>query len=110
MFLHDWADLCIAPAKILSNTTYANTTAIVFIHAMCWWFYSRLYVFPRMIYTACFQIDLNLQSPYIMLMFGMLLMFMFILHCYWFVLFCKIVASFFKTGNAEDHQSKIESK
>ena len=46
MYLHDWADMSVSFCKILTNTNYDTVTAVIFIHGVGWWFYTRIYVLP----------------------------------------------------------------
>jgi len=103
--IHDFSDITISISKGLSQTVYQKITAVLFISNMGVWFYTRMVVFPYLIYII-FVSDVDcgwyLTRPTI----GALLSCLFILHCYWFVLFCKMVGNFAKTGAAEDIQNQ----
>jgi hypothetical protein len=47
-------------------------------------------------------------SPYLKPIFSFLLSCLFILHVYWFFLCCRILLSFFYTGQAEDLANKTK--
>jgi len=49
-------------------------------------------------------------SPIVRPFFCYLLGCMYVLHCYWFQIFCKLLKKYAMTGETEDTQNKIEFK
>ena len=106
-FLHDIADVFVNISKALSETEYANTTGAFFVTMMLVWFYTRIIVLPILMYEfATSRAGIGYCSKEIFLY---LLSIMYMLHCYWFHLFFKILAKFIYEGEAEDLQSKTEA-
>jgi len=106
MFLHDWADIWTPFCKIFVETTYKKMT--VFGAAVCWfvWVYSRLIVFPQIIYFGIHaypkpyiypnwqqkdHLDVvkhSIVDWYLQCM-GIFLCFLLVLHVYWVMLLTK---------------------
>ena len=103
--LHDIADVGTGAAKCLAETKYGNVTAVVFVTLMCVWFYTRLIILPYMMYMIWIT-PVDMGSPIPIPCFIYLLGCMFLLHCYWFMLFCKMLKKYTTTGATEDIQSK----
>lgn len=76
---------------------------------MAVWFYSRMVVLPWTIYTLHVT-PVDMGWKYTMPTFCYLLSCMFMLHCYWFMLFCRMLSKFVSSGVAEDIQSKTVVK
>jgi hypothetical protein len=104
-FIHDLADLTTGLVKAGAETKFKNQTALIFVIHMVIWFYSRMVVFPWVIYTLHVT-PVDMGSKYSMPIFNFFLSCLFMLHCYWFKLFCKMLGRFVSSGVAEDIQSK----
>lgn len=105
-FLHNWADVFVSFTRIWSESVYSRMTAYFFILAQIVWFYSRIYVFPQLIYASTVYLEVYTHSPYIQPIFGGLLTCLFILHIYWFILMQNILLTYFRKGVAEDTVNK----
>lgn len=108
-YLHDIADILTNLVRILSETNNKKTTAALFIIYMAVWFWTRLFVFPIMIY------QIEIYAPYmdkegiLVHVFAYLLCCLFVLHVNWFYMFSKILKKFTDTGVAEDTINKINT-
>lgn len=108
-FLHDIADITTNIVKALAETKQKNVTAVVFIIHMSIWFYTRNFLLPFFIYTILTN-NKDFGSPIVIPFFCYMLTCMFILHSFWFYLFCKHLNKFVNTGATEDEQNKTEVK
>jgi len=106
--LHDIADILTNWCKFFSETKHATFTAISFVFYLAIWFYTRCMVLPYLIWGFWQYSPQNpdIELKYLIPVFCYLLSIMFMLHCYWFVLFLGILKKFIKTGKAEDGQNK----
>lgn len=99
-FLHDVADITTNIVKALAETKYGNVTAGFFVYHMAVWFYTRNLLLPYFI--KLMLIDLGntdfAGETLIIPMFAYLLSCMFLLHCYWFFLFIKMMHKFVSKG------------
>ena len=101
VLIHDLSDITISICRALSQTIYQHLAAVLFISNMAVWVYTRMVVFPYLIYTNFISdadFGWNLTLPTICALLSCL----FLLHCYWFMLFCKMVTNYAKTGKTED--------
>ena len=103
--LHDIADVTTGIVKCLAETKFSNATAIFFVTHMGIWAYTRLIILPWMIYMIWIT-PVDMGHPVCIPAFVYLLGCMFLLHCYWFMLFCKLLKKYVKSGSTEDEQSK----
>lgn len=101
--LHDIADVGVWLVKFWGETNYGNVAGACFVTLMGVWLWTRCLVLPYMIYiSAVGEVPIgNIIRP----VFVYLLLCMFLLHCYWFTIFCKILRKFIVEGEAEDLQS-----
>lgn len=111
-WVHDVADVPIAFSQLFSQLKLSNTSAVTFFGAVFTWFYTRLVVFPWLIWTTYQYYVLPAQFnpiyngiPRIKIF---LLCVLFCLHVYWFVLFLGIIASYCKTGKTEDTVNQVQ--
>lgn len=51
MFLHDWADIPTSLLQCFVETTYEKITIFSSVMMMLVWFYTRLIIFPQVIYA-----------------------------------------------------------
>jgi len=104
--VHDMSDAMIAIPRALGNTIFKTATVYFFWIMLAVWVYTRMTVFPYLIYFI-FTSDANMGWSLTLPTLGALLSCLFILHCYWFTLFVNMVAKYFKFGSVEDTQNKI---
>jgi hypothetical protein len=107
MFLHDWADIPTSLIKLVRQTNFKITTYIVCGINVVVWGYSRIYVFPQVIYYSFIvgpeqQIYPNWREPgdidwqrksfelvkFPAIVFMSMLLF---LHVYWYYLFLGMI-------------------
>jgi len=100
-FLHDIADITGNLTKTLTNTNYDTATAVVFITTMIVWFYTRCFLLATYIYSI-WTMEMNFDSGIVQPFFCYLLGCMYLLHCYWFHIFCKLLKKYALTGATED--------
>ena len=108
-FLHDIADVPGSFTKVFTQTDYTTATAVVFITTMTVWFYTRCYLLGCYIYQI-WNMEMNFGSDIVQPFFCYLLGCMYLLHCYWFLMFCNLLKKYIFTGETEDTQNKIEFK
>lgn len=99
--LHDIADITTNIVKTLTESNDKTFIAPVFITHMGIWFYTRLLVLPYIIYRLAVW-DIYLGSVIVKPFFCWLLCCMFMLHCYWFKMFCGMLMKYTKSGATED--------
>jgi len=80
-------------------------TIAVFIVMMCVWAWTRMYVFPFMVYQV-FTLDPFPGYPVLNYLYPFMLSMLCVLHYYWFLIFVKILVFYKKKGVAEDLQNK----
>ena len=104
--LHDIADITTSVTKTLAETNYKNTLGATFVLHMCIWFYTRNLLLPYFIWTVGTNGNLvDFKSSIVLPFFIYLLCCMFLLHCYWFLMFCKMLMKFLVKGATEDTQN-----
>ena len=103
--LHDIADVTTGIVKCLAETRFGTATAVMFVTHMIIWAYTRLYLLPWMIYMI-WTTPVDHFSPVVIPSFVYLLSCMFLLHWYWFLLFCRLLKKYTTSGSTEDEQSK----
>jgi hypothetical protein len=100
-FLHDFSDIFGNGAKFFGNFHFDKLTISVFIVMMGVWAWTRMYVFPYIIYQihvlVCFP-----GYPFLSNLYVLMLCMLCILHYYWFSIFIRIVLFYKKKGTAED--------
>lgn len=105
MYLHDWADIFTSLVRCFTETTIINMSVFSALGMTLSWAYTRLYVFPYLIYYSCFRQDMYHGANFIGDKFlGCLLIILYILHVYWFILLIKSIKRFVKVGKADDLQ------
>ena len=108
-FLHNWADVVVSWTRVWGETEYKNIGGYSFVIAQIIWFYTRIYVFPQLIYASTLSLEVYTYSSWIIAIFGGLLWCLYILHVYWFALMQGILLNFFLKGVAEDTVNKNKS-
>lgn len=101
-FLHNLGDLCVAITRFWSETRVKPVTAVWLVTAVIVWFYTRIYVFPQLIWASCVDLEIYLAVPVLIPLFGGLMTCLFLLHIYWFILMMRILATAFLKGKLED--------
>lgn len=103
-FLHDIADITTNLVKMLAESKFGNATAVSFVSHMFIWFYTRNCILPWMIYCLLFVFDWVsfFDEPIVRPFFCYLLGCMFMLHCYWFSMFVRMLNKFMNSGSTED--------
>lgn len=105
MYLHDWADIFAGLVRCFTETTFDFMSIISVIGMATSWFFTRLYVFPQIIYYSCFKYDIYKGAGFTGdKYFGLLLSILFVLHIHWFILIIKSVRRYAIKGKAEDLQ------
>ena len=121
MFLHDWADIPTALTKTFVETTFKKATWLGGILVLFLWAYSRLVVFPQIVYFCAylppydetFQLYIHGQPIYnsglSSIMFGssVFLFSLCILHVYWYVLFIRSIYRAAVYDKIEDPQHRM---
>ena len=83
MFLHDIADIPCGFVRCFSETIYSNVAILSAVAMMISWFYTRLLIFPQVIYWTYKDVydgNYPLFSNFCLIMLCCLL----VLHYYWF--------------------------
>jgi len=62
MFLHDWADIFSAYARAFSETRFKLMATVNVVLLALTWLYSRLIVFPQVLYWGLFKLDLIIDG------------------------------------------------
>ena len=106
--LHDIADILVNFTKLFSETKYSTIGGVLGGAAlMPIWFYTRCLVLPFMIYKLWYFDVESMGSPYPMKFLCIMLGLLFLLHCYWFTIFIRILMKFITKGKVEDLQNKV---
>jgi hypothetical protein len=104
--VHDIADVTTGAVKALAETRFSSAAAVFFVSHMSIWFYTRMTILPWSIYLVWIT-PVDFGTWYVMPTFCYLLTCMFVLHCYWFWLFTKLLNKYMSSGSTEDTQSKL---
>lgn len=103
MFLHDWADIPCSFVRCFTETTFVFPALISAIGMVILWFYTRLIVFPMIIYSTFH--DLYEGSFLFSLYFShIMLICLLILHYYWFYVLILSFSKYIKKGQVVDLQ------
>jgi TLC domain len=102
-FLHNWADVIISWTRIWAESKYSGSIGgYSFVISQIVWFYTRIWVFPQLIYATTIFLDANFVSPYVQPIYGLLLGCLAVMHVYWFILMQGIMFTFLFKGVADD--------
>lgn len=119
VYVHDIADLYGHFGKAFSDTHFKYVKYFNAVSMWGAWLYSRIIVFPWMIYRGCliipyekpmaafFKGSIEEQLQLILVTF---LFFLFLLNIWWFYLITYMIIKFAKKGEAEDIQNKVQMK
>ena len=101
-YLHDFCDIGAALVKFTIETTYSNLAGLLFVNLMALWFYMRIYVLMDIIYHIKVYGHPDYRNSLLFNFFSAFLTCLWILHAYWFCLFCKMLKKFVSTGDTTD--------
>lgn len=106
-YLHDTADISANLVKSVAETNFKNTTVVIFLLHIVFWFYTRNLVLPWMVYEI---ITTGPVMGHIIIrpFFCYLLSCLCVLHYYWFNLFIQVLLHYMRSGQTEDAQNKTE--
>lgn len=98
MFMHDWADVPTSGIKCWSETVFLTPTLISLGFMSTLWLYTRIYLFPYVIYEA-YRVDpYEGNFPIVSSFCCIMLTSLFILHVYWFCILMIGVKKYVKKG------------
>ena len=100
-FLHDTAAITTDLTKLLTETKYKWATATVFFFHLGLWSYTRMYVYPILIYELS-NYTPDMESQVLRPIFVYLLSGLCVLHFYWFYIKMLILHGFCTKGSTED--------
>jgi hypothetical protein len=98
--------------KSIVDTGSTPLVVVMYLVLLVSWAYSRLYVFPDMIYHGVFilpEVNPSVSMVFLHPMNTMLSMLQ-LLHVYWYGLFLVMGYTLLKTGKQEDIQNRIHDK
>lgn len=104
MLLHDINDVLMETAKILNYANYETGSTLVFVAFMASWVALRLVLFPAyIINSTLFEVQdaLGFKPPFHTLL-NCLLVFMYMIHIYWFMLIMRVAYKKLTTGHLKD--------
>lgn len=110
MFLHDWADIPTAAVRCWTETKYTNIAVASAVSMAVVWLYSRLFIFPQIIYQIMHVEVYEGQFPIVLQFCGFMLIALQVLHFYWFYVLYLSFAKYFKKGQIDDLQKKVVDK
>ena len=64
-YLHSIADLVLSFSRIFAETTFKKTALSAFLFAQVAWIYTRIIIFPQLIYAVAIYLDVYALSPYV---------------------------------------------
>lgn len=107
-FLHDIADIFVGLTKVFSETKLDNCSVVCFAGLLSAWFYTRILLLPYLIQRLYVSgMDLGNMGLF---SFCYLISCMYLLHCYWFSIFLKILKKYTSTGATDDMQERVETE
>ena len=110
MLLHHMSDVPTSFARAFIQTTYRTTSVVLAATMMVAWGYTRLYLFPQVIYHGLQAVFLvkggYICEPYLSYMLSILV----ILHIYWYYLFILAFMRFAFKGKVEDPQQPVNEE
>lgn len=125
MFLHDWADVPTAFTKFgveLEGKFWSTFSWCMAFPILPLWGYSRLYVFPFIVYYQWIAPFTQIAPNYLleghldqdrahvfpmMRYMALFLSFLQILHVYWYLLFIRALYRSWTKGDVKDHQEEL---
>lgn len=102
--LHDISDVFVGFTKFFSESKYKPMSYFFFLSVISTWLYTRVLLLPTMIYDIyiCVNPGLAGEFEFIRIFFCILLLCMWMLHCYWFKLFMVMLYSAVFKNKIED--------
>jgi hypothetical protein len=94
MFLHDWADVPTSFIKCFSETIFTRINVLGITCMALLWLYTRLYLFPYVIYYALSSDPYEGHYPIVAQFCGLMLCSLLILHVYWFFVLLKCLKKY----------------
>lgn len=114
VFLHDVGDIFSYLVKCFADSAHKKTTFVIFLGVLASWGYTRLFLFPQIIYYLLFlpqyHPECKADQLYLVNFFSFQLSLLQILHFYWYSLFLFMGYRFLTTGSTKDVQNQIVSK
>ena len=101
MFLHDIADIPCSFARCYSETVFILPSLLSAVGMVVSWFYTRLIVFPQVIYYTYVDVSKGQYSTFLYFT-SMMLVCLLILHYYWFYLLLTHFTRYLKKGKIDD--------
>ena len=102
-FIHDIADVLTNLAKVMAETIYWKLSAIPHGSNVFMWFYTRLVVFPWVIYTYVI-LPTDHDHTIIKRNLATFLCVLVILHAYWYYMVIVIIMHYIYKGESKDLQ------
>lgn len=107
--IHDCSDIVLQLMKIFAETKAEILTGIAFITETLIWFYTRILVFPWIVYVSTTQSNLQMGHQLIVPYFAAGLYFLCFMHWYWFRLLLRVLYKVIK-GEKLQKQEDIRFK
>ncbi|KNC52649.1 LAG1 longevity assurance [Thecamonas trahens ATCC 50062] len=104
ILVHDFPDIFVFAAKLGANTPSTTFTLSAYVAMLASWGYMRLYVYPFVVIVSSVTESVDVSTVERVVLNG-LLMFLQILHVYWYALFLEMGYHFLSTGETVDKQS-----
>ena len=101
-FVHDVSDIFVCLSRTFGESEFKTPSYVFYCCLLISWLYTRLGVFPMIIYYSCIKLEVYAASAYVQPIFGFLLSCLFFLHIYWFILLLRILYYVIKKGERED--------
>lgn len=98
MFLHDWADVPTSIIKCFSETIWVKINLIGITLMAILWLWTRLYMFPYVIYYVLRDDPYEGHYPVVGKFCGVMLTSLLILHVYWFWVLLKCINKYATKG------------
>ncbi len=108
MLLHNISDVPTSFVRGLIQTRYMAATVGIGVFMMLSWAYTRLYLFPQVIYQGYQKQFLAKGGFYSEPYLTYELLILLILHTYWYYLFIAAFAKLIYGGKLEDNQQSIK--
>jgi len=101
LLVHDCADILLEAAKITKYANYQKLCDIIFATFTLVWIFTRLGLYPRIIYSTSIEAPRILPMFPAYYIFNSLLIALLILHCVWTYMILQICVQFVKAGQMD---------
>ena len=108
-YLHNLADIWGSSIKCCASTQYNTLSVVIFLVMMFVWGWTRLIVFPQIIYKIVCLDDYKGISSLYYIVSTLFLCVLQVMHVYWYYLFVRMLFKFSKDGSTDDIQSQQAS-